>query len=94
MSTNKHGIGGLPHATQLHVCEREREERGERRERERDSLGCKVGTCCPSLSSLSMCSSVVFPALSRPRNTNLPDFLYRPEAKPEEFKERRPDVSY
>lgn len=43
------------------------------------SLGCKVGTCCPSLSSLSMCSSVVLPALSRPRNTNLPDFLYSPE---------------
>lgn len=42
------------------------------------SLGCKVGTCCPSLSSLSMCSSVVLPALSRPRNTNLPDFLYSP----------------
>lgn len=42
-------------------------------------LGCKVGTCCPNLSSLSICSSVVFPALSRPRNTNLPDFLYSPE---------------
>lgn len=47
-----------------------------------DSLGCKVGTCCPNLSSLSMCSSVVLPALSRPRNTNLPDFLYSPETKP------------
>lgn len=43
------------------------------------SLGCKVGTCWPSLSSLSMCSSVVLPALSRPRNTNFPDFLYSPE---------------
>lgn len=50
-----------------------------------DSLGCKVGTCCPNLSSLSMCSSVVLPALSRPRNTNLPDFLYSPETKPEGF---------
>lgn len=47
------------------------------------SLGCKVGTCCPNLSSLSMCSNVVLPALSRPRNTNLPDFLYSPETKPE-----------
>lgn len=50
-----------------------------------NSLGCKVGTCCPNLSSLSMCSSVVLPALSRPRNTNLPDFLYSPETKPEAF---------
>lgn len=52
-------------------------------ERTTNSLGCKVGTCCPNLSSLSMCSSVVLPALSRPRNTNLPDFLYSPETKPE-----------
>lgn len=44
-----------------------------------NSLGCKVGTCCPSRSSLSICSSVVLPALSRPRNTNLPDFLYSPK---------------
>lgn len=50
-----------------------------------NSLGCKVGTCCPNLSSLSMCSSVVLPALSRPRNTNLPDFLYSPERKPKVF---------
>lgn len=40
-----------------------------------------MGTCCPSLSSLSMCSSVVFPALSSPRNTSLPDFLYSPRTK-------------
>lgn len=44
-------------------------------------LGCSVGTCCPSLSSLSMCSSVVFPALSSPRKTSLPDFLYSPVTK-------------
>lgn len=50
-----------------------------------NSLGCKVGTCCPNLSSLSMCSSVVLPALSRPRNTNLPDFLYSPKTKPGVF---------
>lgn len=54
-------------------------------EKTTNSLGCKVGTCCPNLSSLSMCSSVVLPALSRPRNTNLPDFLYSPETKPEVF---------
>lgn len=40
-----------------------------------------MGTCCPSLSSLSMCSSVVFPALSSPRNTSFPDFLYSPRTK-------------
>ena len=41
-------------------------------------LGCKVGTCCAILSSLSICSKVVLPALSKPRKTNFPDFLYRP----------------
>ncbi len=41
-------------------------------------LGCNVGTCCPNLSSLSMCSRVVFPALSSPRKTSFPDFLYKP----------------
>ena len=30
--------------------------------------GCCVGTCEPMRSCLSMCSSVVLPALSRPRN--------------------------
>lgn len=44
-------------------------------------LGCNVGTCCAIRSSLSMCNNVVFPALSRPRNTSLPDFLYKPENK-------------
>ena len=42
-------------------------------------LGWSVGTCCAILSSLSMWSSVVLPALSNPRNTSLPDFLYRPK---------------
>lgn len=46
-----------------------------------DVLGCSVGTCCPSLSSLSMCRSVVFPALSSPRNTSFPVFLYNPDNK-------------
>ncbi len=41
-------------------------------------LGCSVGTCWPSRSSFNMCRSVVFPALSRPRKTSFPDFLYRP----------------
>ena len=41
-------------------------------------LGCNVGTCCAILSSFSMCNNVVLPALSRPRNTNFPDFLYKP----------------
>lgn len=43
-----------------------------------DVLGCRVGTCCPSRSSLSMCRRVVFPALSSPRNTSFPVFLYKP----------------
>ena len=38
-------------------------------------LGCNVGTCWPSLSSLSMCRRVVLPALSKPKNTSFPDFL-------------------
>lgn len=42
------------------------------------SLGCRVGTCCASLSSFSMCSSVVLPALSNPRNNSLPDFFHNP----------------
>lgn len=42
-------------------------------------LGCRVGTCWPSRSSFNMCSSVVLPALSRPRKTSFPDFLYKPE---------------
>lgn len=46
-----------------------------------DLLGCSVGTCWPSLSSLSMCSRVVLPALSKPRNTSFPDFLYKPGRK-------------
>lgn len=62
-------------------------------ERTTNSLGCKVGTCCPNLSSLSMCSSVVLPALSRPRNTNLPDFLYSPETKPEVFQTTSLDIT-
>lgn len=41
-------------------------------------LGCSVGTCWPSRSSFNMCRSVVLPALSRPRKTSFPDFLYRP----------------
>lgn len=41
-------------------------------------LGCKVGTCWANLSSLSMCNNVVLPALSKPRNNNLPDFFQRP----------------
>ena len=41
-------------------------------------LGWSVGTCCAIRSSLSICRSVVLPALSKPRNTNLPDFLYKP----------------
>lgn len=43
-----------------------------------NSLGCSVGTCWPSRSSFNMCRSVVLPALSRPRKTSFPDFLYRP----------------
>ena len=42
------------------------------------SLGWRVGTCWAILSSFSMCNKVVFPALSRPRNTSLPDFFHRP----------------
>ena len=42
-------------------------------------LGCNVGTGCDILSSLSMDNNVVFPALSKPKNTSLPDFLYRPK---------------
>lgn len=49
-----------------------------------DLLGCSVGTCWPSLSSLSMCSRVVLPALSKPRNTSFPDFLYKPRRKTNE----------
>lgn len=41
-------------------------------------LGCSVGTCWANLSSLSICNNVVLPALSKPRNNNLPDFFHRP----------------
>ena len=44
------------------------------------SLAYKVGTCCPILSSLSMCISVVLPALSSPRNTSVPLFFHSPMA--------------
>ena len=46
-----------------------------------DILGWSVGTCCAIRASLSICSNVVLPELSKPRNTNLPDFLYNPEIK-------------
>lgn len=48
-------------------------------------LGCNVGTCWANLSSLSICSSVVFPALSRPRNNSLPDFFHKPEINSDVF---------
>lgn len=41
-------------------------------------LGWSVGRCWASLSSLSMCNSVVFPALSRPKKRSLPDFFHKP----------------
>ena len=41
-------------------------------------LGWCVGTCWPILSSFSMCNRVVFPALSRPKNTSLPLFFHSP----------------
>lgn len=44
-------------------------------------LACKVGTCCASLSSLSICKRVVLPALSNPKNNSLPDFFHNPEIK-------------
>ena len=31
-------------------------------------LGCKVGLCIATLPSFNMCNSVVFPALSKPKN--------------------------
>jgi len=46
-----------------------------------DSLGCCVGLCCDRRSSLSMCSSVVLPALSRPRKRILA-FLCAKPAQP------------
>lgn len=41
-------------------------------------LGCNVGTGCAKRSSLSICSNVVLPALSKPRNSSLPDFFHSP----------------
>ena len=41
-------------------------------------LGWSVGTCWAMRSSLSMCNKVVFPALSNPKNTNLPVFFIKP----------------
>jgi len=49
----------------------------------RAALGCCVGLCCDRRSSFSMCSSVVFPALSRPRNRILAFLLARPAAQGE-----------
>ena len=46
-----------------------------------NSLACCVGLCWPIRSSFSMCNNVVFPALSSPRNTSLPDFFHSPESK-------------
>ena len=42
------------------------------------ALGCCVGLCCERRSSLSMCSSVVLPALSRPRKRILAFLLAKP----------------
>ena len=42
------------------------------------SPGCVVGWCTESLSCVSMCISVVLPALSRPRNRILAFFWYSP----------------
>ena len=44
-------------------------------------LGCNDGTCCASLSSFNMCKRVVLPALSNPKNNNLPDFFHNPKNK-------------
>ena len=44
-------------------------------------VGCNVGTCCANLSSFNICSSVVLPALSSPKNSNLPDFFHSPRNK-------------
>ena len=41
-------------------------------------LGSPVGLCIEKMSSFSTRSSVVLPALSNPRNSNFPDFLYNP----------------
>lgn len=41
-------------------------------------LGWSVGGAWWSRSSLSICNKVVFPALSRPRNTSLPDLFKKP----------------
>lgn len=43
-------------------------------------LANNVGTCWPTRSSLNICSSVVFPALSRPKNSSLPDFFHKPRS--------------
>ena len=41
-------------------------------------VGCSVGTCWAILSSFNICKSVVFPALSSPKNSNFPDFFHNP----------------
>jgi len=43
------------------------------------ALGCWVGLCCERRSSLSMCSSVVFPALSNPRKRIFAFLCARPK---------------
>jgi hypothetical protein len=42
-------------------------------------LGCRVGDKVASLSFLSICRRVVFPALSRPRKRSLACLLRRPK---------------
>lgn len=44
-------------------------------------LGCRVGTCCANRSSFNIYNSVVFPALSNPKNSSFPDFFHNPEKK-------------
>ena len=41
-------------------------------------VGCRVGTCCSMSPVTSLRSRVVLPALSRPRNSSLPDLLRSP----------------